>query len=98
VAGVAEGVAGAIVGLGVAGLSVRDGVEEGVGDEDGEPVGDGRFAAGVPEAVALGLAAGAAHAATKARTRSATTDWRRNMSCPPEGRFTHPQDRHPAIR
>lgn len=71
------GVGGATVGLGVAGVSVGDGVGEdvgaGVGGCDGEAVGEGRLAVGLPEAVALGLAAGPAHAETRATTMSATT-------------------------
>ena len=55
-----RGRGGAIVGLGVAGVSVGDGVGEGVGaavgDADGDAVGDGRLAVGVPETAGLGLA------------------------------------------
>ena len=76
--GVGEDVGGATVGLGVAGASVGDGVDEGVGavvgDGDGDAVGDGRLAVGVPETAGLGLAAGAPQAATRARIRSAATD------------------------
>jgi hypothetical protein len=53
VVGAGEGVGGAIVDLGVAGVSVGDGVGEGVGaavvDCVGEAVDDGRLAVGVPE-------------------------------------------------
>jgi hypothetical protein len=77
-AGVGEGDGGTIVGLGVAGVSVGDGVSEGVGAADGDgkgdAVGDGRLAVGVPETAGLGLAAGAPQAATRARIRSAATD------------------------
>jgi hypothetical protein len=81
--GVGVGVGGATVGLGVAGVRVGDGVADGVradvGVGDGEAVGDGRLALGAPEAVALGPAAGPAHAATSASMRSATAGRRRNM-------------------
>ena len=71
--GSGEGVGGATVGLGVAGVSVGDAVGEAIGDA----VGDGRLAAGVPDTAGLGLAAGAAQAATRARIRSATIgEWR----------------------
>jgi hypothetical protein len=87
------GVAGVRVGDGVAGVRVGDGVGAAVGDGNGEAVGDGRLAVGVPEAVAPGFAAGAVHAATRARTRSATTGCRRNMCGPPRRRFIHAQHR-----
>jgi hypothetical protein len=78
VVGVCEGEGGAIVGLGVAGVRVGNGVGEGVGaavgDGDGDAVGDVRLAVGVPETAGLGLAAGAPQAATRARIRSAATD------------------------
>jgi hypothetical protein len=74
VAGVGEGVGGATVGLGVAGASVGDGVGVAAGTADGEAVGDGRLAVGVPKTVGLGLAAGAAQAETRARIRSAAID------------------------
>jgi hypothetical protein len=73
VVGVGEGEGGATVGLGVAGVSVGDAVGAVVGDGDGDAVGDGRLAVGVAGIVGLGLAPGAAHAATTAMTRSATT-------------------------
>jgi hypothetical protein len=77
VVGVGEGVGCTTVGLGVAGVSegdaVADGVGRVVGDVSGEAVGDARLALGAPEAVALGIAAGPAHAATRASTMSATT-------------------------
>jgi hypothetical protein len=91
VLGVAEGADGATVGRGVAGVSVGEGVGVAVGGGDGEAVGDERLAVVVPEAVVLGLAAGAAHAVTRARTRRATTGWRWNMSCHQTGRSTNPQ-------
>jgi hypothetical protein len=72
--GVGEGVGGAIVGLGAAGVSVGDGVGATVGDGDGGAVGDGRLAVGAPETAGLGLAAGAPQAATRARITSAATD------------------------
>ena len=95
--GAGEDEGGAIVGLGVAGVSVGDGDGDGVGavvgavvsDRDGDAVEDGMFVIEVPEAVGLRLAAGAAHAATRATTKSATTGRRRNMSRPPNGKFTH---------
>jgi hypothetical protein len=80
VAGAGEGVGGAIVGLGVAGVSVGDGDRVGAIVGDGSPadaigdssvVGDGR--PGVGESAGLGLAAGAAQAATSMMIRSATT-------------------------
>lgn len=76
VLGVGESEDGAIVGLGVAGLSVGEGVGEGVGvaDGDSDAVGDGRLAVGLPETAGLGLAAGAPQAATRARIRSTATD------------------------
>jgi hypothetical protein len=75
------GVGGVIVGRGVAGASVRDGIGEDVGaaDAKGDAVGDGRLAVGVPETGGLGLAAGAPQAATRARIRSATIDVLRNI-------------------
>lgn len=76
-ADVGEGVGGATVEVGVAGVSVGDGVAEGVGaavgDGDGEAVGDGRIAVEPLGTDVLWLAAGAAHAATRARMRMATT-------------------------
>ena len=79
--GFGEGVGGATVGLGVAGVSVGDGIDEGVaaadcdGDADavGDAVGDGRLPVGVPGTAGLGLAAGAPQAATRARITSAAT-------------------------
>jgi len=70
------GVGGATVGLGVAGVSVGDGVWEGVGASVGDGDGDavGILAVGVPETSGLGTAPGAAQAATRARIRSAATD------------------------
>jgi hypothetical protein len=65
VVGVGDGEGGAVVGLGVAGVSVGSGIREGVGA--------GRLAVGVPETAGLGLAAGALHPATRTRIRSATT-------------------------
>ena len=78
--GVGDGVGGAMVGRGVAGVSVGDSVGEDVGaaDAEGDAVGDARLAVGVPETEGLGLAAGAAHAATRARIRSATIGMWRN--------------------
>jgi len=77
VVGVGEGVGGTTVGLGVAGVRVGDGVAADVGavaaDGEGEAVGDGMLAVGAPEAFSLGIAAGPAHAATRASTMSATT-------------------------
>jgi hypothetical protein len=73
VVGVGEGVGGATVGLGVAGVSVGEDVGAAVGDEGGDAVGDGRLAVGVPETAGLGLAAEAPQAATRTMTRSATT-------------------------
>jgi hypothetical protein len=74
VVAVGEGVGGATVGVGVAGVSVCDGVGAAVGSAEGEAVGDGRLAVGVPETAGLGLAPGAPQAATKATIRSATTE------------------------
>ena len=85
------GAGGATVGLGVGGVmdgdgdGVDDGVGGVVGEGDGETDGEGRFAVEAPGPVAFGLAAGAAHAATRARIRSATAGRWRDMSCPPEG-------------
>jgi len=71
---VGDGERGAIVGLGVAGMNVGDGVGAVVGGAtEGDSVDDGRLAVGVPEAAGLGLAAGAPQAATRARIRSAAT-------------------------
>jgi hypothetical protein len=73
VAGVGEGADGVAVGLVVAGDSVGDGVGADVGDAAlGDTVDEGRLAVGTPEAAGLGLLAGAPHAATRARIRSAT--------------------------
>jgi hypothetical protein len=73
--GVGDG--GAIVGFGVAGMTVGGGVGEdvgeAVGDVDGDAVDDGRLAAGEPESAGLGLAAGAVQAPTRATIRSAAT-------------------------
>jgi hypothetical protein len=78
VLGFCDGEGGAIVGLGVAGVSVGSGVGEGVGATDGDgaghAVGDGTLAVGEPDTSGLGTAAGAAQAATRARIRSAATD------------------------
>jgi hypothetical protein len=64
---------GAMVGLGVAGLSVGEGVGAIVGDTEGDAVGDGRAAVGATETDGLELMAGPAHAATRTRIRSAAT-------------------------
>jgi hypothetical protein len=74
VLGFCDGEGGAIVGLGVAGVSVGNGVGATDGDGEGHAVGDGTLAVGGPETSGLGTAAGAAQAATKARIRSAATD------------------------
>jgi hypothetical protein len=75
--GVGEGVGGTIVGLGVVGVRVEDGVGEGVGavvdDGEGDAVGSGTLASAVPGADGLGLPAGAAQAITSPRTRSTAT-------------------------
>jgi hypothetical protein len=83
VVGSGEGVGGATVGRGVAGVSVGDAVGEAIGDAVGATVGgcDGEgegvkevmLAVGVPETAGPGLEAGAPHAATKARIMTATS-------------------------
>jgi hypothetical protein len=77
-AGVGVGEGGAIVGLGVAGVSVGDGLGDDVratvdGATEGDSVADRVVAVGEPETVGLGLVAGVAQA-TRTRIRSATTD------------------------
>jgi hypothetical protein len=86
--GEAEG--GAIVGLGVTGVSVGDGVGEAVGAAvgaaEGDPVGDGvddgRPAVGVAETNGLELVACAPQAATSTRIASTATR-RRDIRGPP---------------
>jgi hypothetical protein len=75
---VGDGVGGASVGPGVAGSRVGHGLGDGVAVAvgAGEPtaVADGWPAVGELETAGLGLAAGAAHAATRVRIRSVATD------------------------
>jgi len=83
VAGAGEGVGRVIAGLGVAGMTIEDGVgkDVGVAVDDGkeEAVGDGRLTVDASEAAGLGRVAGALQAETRARISNAAIGVWRNM-------------------
>jgi len=101
--GVGEGDGDGVVGLGVTGTNVGDGVGATVGGGmEADDVGDGKLDVGKAETDGLGfgvgLAAGEPQPATRIKITSAEIDWRRNMRRPPDRDSSTPQDRHHAPR